>query len=64
VWTITECSIGAFQHFVLNFRVFRPYEAESDELLRILQATPVPSMAEVCHRLGLKRLTASRKIPE
>ena len=64
VWTITECSIGAFQHFVLNFRVFRPYEAESDELLRILQATPVPSMAEVCHRLGLKRLTASRKVPE
>ena len=33
------------------------------ELQRYTRAKPAPSMAEVCRRLGLKRVTASRKFP-
>ena len=35
-----------------------------EELKRFTRTEPAPSMAEVCRRLGLKHLTASRKFPK
>jgi len=35
-----------------------------EELQRYTRTEPAPSMAEVCRRLGLKHLTASRKFPK